>query len=348
MRAITVRGSGRPGMRISEVPDPRPREDEILVSGVELGICGTDREICSGLFGTPPPGRSWFVLGHEGLGRVSRVPPSAHPLGEGTLVIGVVRRPDPEPCAACSAGEAHGCLNGRYTETGITSLDGYGSELWTARPEHLVPVAENLRDVGILIEPASVVAKAWETIAQLEAGFWSASERVLVTGAGPIGLLAALFARQREREVHVFDRDGGLRAALVRDLGAHFHSGCADEVARRVRPDVVVETTAAPEVISGVSRGLAPHGVLCLLGIAADDGVAAPLSSRSTVLGNHSVFGSVSAGLRHFQQAQDALLAAPVNWLPRFVTRRLPLEEAEYAVRRHPEDVKVSVVLGDA
>jgi hypothetical protein len=134
----------------------------------------------------------------------------------------VVRRPDPLPCPACAAGQPDFCLNGQYAERGIKALDGYGATRWRVAPDFAVRVPGQLGDLGVLTEPASVVVKAWEQVDRFaqrapRQNGWIA----LVTGAGPIGLLAALLGVQRGYQVHVFDRiTGGLKPALIAALGA--------------------------------------------------------------------------------------------------------------------------------
>jgi threonine dehydrogenase-like Zn-dependent dehydrogenase len=128
VQAITVI-PGRPGSaELSEVPDPRPGPGDLLVETIALGVCGTDREIVAGEHGEAPPGGDRLVLGHELLGRVRDAPPGSG-VEPGDLAAGIVRRPDPEPCACCARGEWDMCRNGRYTERGIKGLDGYGAEL---------------------------------------------------------------------------------------------------------------------------------------------------------------------------------------------------------------------------
>src|SRR5207248_2668388 len=136
------------------------------------------------------------------------------------------RRPDPVPCLNCGLGEWDMCRNGRYTERGIKERDGYCSERYRIEARYAVRVAPGLERVGVLLEPASVLAKAWEQIERIGARAAWKPARVLVTGAGPIGLLAALMGVQRGLEVHVLDRvTEGPKPGLVRDLGAAYHSG---------------------------------------------------------------------------------------------------------------------------
>jgi threonine dehydrogenase-like Zn-dependent dehydrogenase len=212
---------GEPGSaELAELPEPEPKGGELLVEPLYLGVCGTDREILDGVHGEPPPGHERLVLGHELLGRVRDT---------GQLVAGIVRRPDPVPCLCCANGEWDMCRNGRYTERGIKALDGYGAELVTLEENFAIPIPEELGTLGVLTEPASILAKAWEQIDRISTRACSAHGRVLVTGAGPIGLMAALMGAQRELDVHVLDRaTEGVKPEAVRALGAEYHTGDAD------------------------------------------------------------------------------------------------------------------------
>ena len=193
MRAITLL-PGTPGSaELEEVPEPAAGEGSILVDGVALGICGTDAEIVRGDYGEAPPGDERLILGHESLGRVAEAPEGSG-FATGDLVVGIVRRPDPLPCPSCAAGEWDFCRNGGYTERGIKALHGYGSERWRIEPDFAVKLDPALGALGVLMEPTTVVAKAWEQIDRINARATIEPQRVLVTGAGPIGLLAALLA----------------------------------------------------------------------------------------------------------------------------------------------------------
>jgi len=118
------------------------------------------------------------------------VAPAGSNLKRGDLVVGIVRRPDPVPCAACAAGEWDMCRNGQYTERGIKQRNGYGSEQYRVEPEFLVKLDPALKTLGVLLEPASIVAKAWEQVGRIgsRAAFWQ-PRVALITGAGPVGLL---------------------------------------------------------------------------------------------------------------------------------------------------------------
>ena len=195
-------GAGDGGsVRLDDVPEPDAVLGSVVVEALATGICGTDAEIASGSYGWPPPGRDRLILGHESLGRVVDPGPSGFLAGE--HVVGIVRRPDPAPCPNCSVGEWDMCSNGGYTERGIKQADGFMAERWRIEPDYAVRVNKALGYLGVLLEPATVVAKAWEHIAAIgRRTFWD-PHTVLVIGAGPIGLLAALIGVQQGADVHV-------------------------------------------------------------------------------------------------------------------------------------------------
>ncbi|WP_278265221.1 glucose 1-dehydrogenase [Nocardia sp. AG03] len=331
MRALTVVPNQAGSLKVEEVPDPTPGPGELLVDGVSLGICGTDREIASGLYGWAPPGKERLVLGHESLGRV-RTAPDGSGFAPGDLVVGIVRRPDPVPCGACERGEFDMCRNGRYVERGIKEIDGYGSTAWVVRADYTVKLDPALTEVGVLMEPTTVVAKAWDQIERINQRAWFEPKSVLVTGAGPIGLLAALLGAQRGLDVHVLDRsDEGPKPGLVADLGATFHTASAAEVADKIQPDIVVEATGAPAVALQAMEVNNPGVIVCLTGVSSpgtDTEVDVGGLNRNIVLDNALVFGSVNANRHHYELAADALAKADASWLTRLITRRLPLERA--------------------
>jgi glucose 1-dehydrogenase len=348
MRALTVVPLQAGSAAVTEMPEPEPGPGELLVEGLALGVCGTDREIMDGEYGWAPPGEERLILGHESLGRVLEAPPDSG-FAAGDLVVGVVRRPDPEPCPACERGEFDFCRNGRYTERGIKEIHGYGSERWTVEADYAIKLDPALEPVGMLMEPTSVVAKAWDQIERIGRRAYFAPERVLVTGAGPIGLLAALLGAQRGLEVHVLDLNtDGPKPELARALGAHYHSTDVETVAGEASPDLVIEATGVPEVVLDAMEHNAAAGIVCLTGVSPrgrEVTVDAGGLNRDLVLENDVVFGSVNANQRHFELAAEALARADRSWLERMVTRRVPLEDFATAVEKQPDDVKVVLEL---
>ena len=345
MRALTVLPGRAGSARVDEVPAPSPADGALLARTLAIGVCGTDVEIVSGEYGFAPPGRERLILGHESLARIEEAPAGSG-FAPGDLVVGVVRRPDPVPCGNCAAGEWDMCRNGQYTERGIKERDGYCAELFRLEPEFAVRVDPSLGPLGVLIEPTSVVAKGWEHIERIgRRALWQ-PRRVLITGAGPIGLLAALLGVQRGLEVHVFDRTTtGMKPELVRDLGAVYHCGSLGDL-KTLEPDIVVECTGATPVIADAMALTGPDGIVCLAGVSPvgrTDEIDIGYLNRKLVLENDVVFGTVNANLRHYEAAAEALAKADKAWLGRLISRRVPLADWADALKRQPDDIKVVI-----
>jgi threonine dehydrogenase-like Zn-dependent dehydrogenase len=345
MRAITVSPGIANSARLEDIPEPPLSDGAVLVRTVALGVCATDREIISGAYGSAPPGQQRLVLGHESLGEVEAAPAQSG-LVPGDLIVGIVRRPDPVPCPACAAGEWDMCRNGRYTERGIKERHGYGVERFRIEPEFAVKIDPGLGILGVLLEPASILAKAWDHAERIgrRAQVWE-PKMVLVTGAGPVGLLAALMGMQRGLDVHVLDHnESGPKPALVRELGATYHTDMSDM--KRLKPDVLMECTGAPSVVRECLGVTAPSGILCLTGVT-EPGSKFELDigriNRAMVLDNDVVFGTVNANLRHYELAADALARADKAWLGRLITRRVPLDRWSEALEHRQGDIKVVI-----
>lgn len=344
MKAITVEPK-KPGTACFEdIPEPDVREGSVLVEAIAVGVCGTDVEIADGKYGWAPPGKTRLVLGHESLGRVLDPGPTSG-LKKGDLVAGIVRRPDPVPCPNCAVGEWDMCRNGRYTERGIKEIDGFMSERWRIEPEYAVKVDATLGILGVLLEPMTVVTKAWEHVLAVgRRAFWE-PKTVLVTGAGPIGLLGALLGRQLGLEVHVLARtQTGPKPELVRAMGATYHTCSVADFG--LEPDVIMECTGAGQVIAESMLKVGASGVVCLTGVGHGGSVpkipTANVAS-SAVLKNNVVIGSVNANKRHWYKGAEALARADRSWLARLITKRYKPEDFAQALSRHSEDIKVII-----
>jgi threonine dehydrogenase-like Zn-dependent dehydrogenase len=344
VKAITVEPHKPETTRLDDVPEPDAGGGSVLVEAVAVGVCGTDVEIVKGKYGWAPRGRTRLVLGHESLGRVIDPGPSGV-LQAGDLVVGIVRRPDPVPCPSCAVGEWDMCRNGQYAERGIKEIDGFMSERWRIEPEYAMKVDGSLGLLGVLLEPTTVVTKAWEQVVTVgQRAYWE-PQTVLVTGAGPIGLLAALVARQHGLDVHVLDRvESGPKPQLVRALGAAYHTGTVADVG--FQPDVIIECTGVGQVIADSIQAIAPGGVVCLTGVGTGGraiGLTVADVASNVVLRNNVVVGSVNANKRHWYKAGQVLARADHAWLARLVTRRVPPGEFMRALERQPEDIKVVI-----
>ena len=343
MKAITVEPKKPGTVRYEEFPEPGEREGSILVEAIAAAVCGTDVEIAEGKYGWAPPGKTRLVLGHESLGRVIDPGPRSS-LKRGDLVSGIVRRPDPVPCPNCAVGESDMCRNGRYTERGIKEIHGFMSERWRIEPEYVIKVDSAMGILGVLLEPTTVIIKALEQVLAVgQRAFWE-PKTVLITGAGPIGLLAAGVASLGGYEIHVLDRvKTGLKPDLVRALGATYHSGSVLEIG--FEPDIIVECTGVGVVIAESVQKVGAGGVVCLTGVGA--GGIAPRATAdiaaAAVLKNNVIVGSVNANKRHWYKANDRLGRLDRKWLGRLITRVEKPENFQQALERKPDDIKVVI-----
>jgi len=333
--------------RLDEVCAPPVSDGAVLVRTIALGVCGTDHEILSGLYGSAPQGEERLILGHESLGVVQEAPADCG-FTPGDHVVGIVRRPDPVPCPACAAGEWDMCRNGLYTERGIKQRHGFGSEFFRIEPEFAVKAEVSLGLLAVLTEPASVVAKAWSHIERIgQRARVYRPRNVLVTGAGPVGLLAAMMGAQRGLDVHMLDRHrDGPKPALAGKLGRYYPDVSALE---DLRFDIVLECTAAPALVAQAITRCAPAGIVCLVGVSAagqkqefDIGGF----NRTLVLDNDVVFGTVNANLAHYKSATEALAKADRRWLEALISRRVPLAKWQEALKPRPDDIKVVIEFG--
>ena len=234
------------------------------------------------------------------------------------------------------------CRNGLYTERGIKDRNGFAAARFRIEPEFAIKVDPKLGDLGVLIEPTSVVAKAWEQIERIgrRTPSWQ-PQTVLVTGAGPIGLLAALLGRERGCDLHVLDlAQTGAKPELVRALGGTYHTGDLDGL----EPDLVIECTGATSVILDALERVAPDGIVCLTGVSSGGHeIKFDLGrlNRTMVLENTIVFGTVNANRAHYEAAAAALVRADPNWLRRLITRRVALDRWNEALQKRTDDIKV-------
>lgn len=343
MKAITVEPKNAGSVRYEEIPEPDERDGSILVEAIAAAVCGTDIEIAEGKYGWAPPGKTRLVLGHESLGRVIDPGPGSS-LKKGDLVSGIVRRPDPVPCPNCAVGEADMCRNGQYTERGIKEIHGFMSERWRIEPEYVIKVDPSLGILGVLLEPTTVIIKALEQILAVgQRSFWE-PKTLLVTGAGPIGLLAAAVASLAGIEVHVFNRNTtGPKPDLVRDLGATYHSGNLLDIG--FEPDAIVECTGVGSVIADSIQIIGAGGVICLTGVGAGGTSTRAVGdvAAAAVLKNNVIVGSVNANKRHWYKANDRLSRLDRKWLGRLITRIEKPENFKEALERKPDDIKVVI-----
>jgi threonine dehydrogenase-like Zn-dependent dehydrogenase len=345
MQAVTLAPGQARSLKLQDLQESQREQGSVLVRTLSIGVCGTDRELIDGIYGEAPTGHDRLVMGHESLGRVIDAPAGSG-FATGDLVVGIVRHPDPEPCINCALGEWDMCRNGLYTERGIKQADGFAAERWSTEPGFLVKVDPRLGHAGVLLEPASVLAKAWEQVERIGLRSRWAPRIALVTGAGPVGLMAAMMGMQAGLEVHVMDHnESGPKPRLVRELGATYHTRFPP-----FEPDIVIECTGSPTVIAQAVSGSAPGSIVCLTGLGGAQHAASfdvATLNQSMVLENRVVFGTVNANLRHYHAAARALARAERGWLEKIITRRVALDDWRAAYEKRPGDVKTVLVFED-
>jgi threonine dehydrogenase-like Zn-dependent dehydrogenase len=319
MQAL-VTTPGEPGStRTAVVADPERRPGGVLIRTLEVGVCGTDREIDAGEYGTAPPGESELVLGHELLGEVAE---DGGGFTAGDLVTATVRRSCGR-CGACADGAPDACDTGDYAERGITGLAGFAGELVVEDAENVVAVPPALGRHGVLAEPGSICARAIRhTTAIGNRQPWRPA-RALVLGAGAIGMLATYMLRLEGHEVWTAARSdpASEKGQLVQASGARYLStaqtslGAAREEAGGF--DIVIEATGKAELMIEAMAALRRNGVACLLGLDAHAHqveLEGTLLGRDFVLENRVLFGSVNAHRTDWVAAVEALEAMQGRW----------------------------------
>jgi len=352
MRAVIVTPREQGSGRLAEVPDPQPREGEVLVRVREVGLDGTDIEILEGQYGEAPPGEDYLIIGHESLGQVQEVADGAEGLSPGDWVVAIVRRPDPMPCRNCAADEWDMCLNGQYTERGIKGRHGFLAEFYVEAPKFLVSVPKELSAFAVLLEPLSIVEKAVDQVKRIQSRMVWQPQRAMVLGAGTIGLLAAMVLRLEDVEVHIYNRsEHKIKRGLTESMGADYI--CAQErpldheLERAIGPvDIVVEATGFSPLAFDAMDMVGPNGIVCLTGVSGGSRtlqIAADHLNLEMVLMNKVVFGTVNANRRHFETGVRHLQEIEARWpglLSLMITRRSPIERFAEALQRSPRDIK--------
>ena len=349
MTLALVTQPGRAGTtRVTEIPADRVEEGQVAVRPLEVGVCGTDREISEGVFGIAAAGDE-LVLGHELLGVVDR---DGYGFSRGDLVTATVRRSCGR-CIACEAGSPDSCLTGAYSERGITRLDGFARELLGEDSEQLIAIPRALGRLGVLAEPASVCARAIRHARAIGGRQPWQLRRALVIGAGAVGTLATYLLRLDGVEVWTAALEPS--SDVVTACGARYVStretplpSVRDEAGAF---DLVIEAAGNAQVMVESIGLLGRSGVACLLGIdprrqtIAVDG---PLLAHDVILENRVVFGSVNAQRQDWVAAVEALDEARKRWdgaLASFVGLRVPLDRFDEAFEHRGS--KATLVLSE-
>ncbi len=330
---------------------------DVKLRMLEVGVCGTDKEICAFQYGAPPSGTAYLVIGHESLGEVIEVGADVSRVRVGDLVVPSVRRPCPhERCQACRADRQDFCYTGDFTERGLKEAHGFMAEFVVDHERYMNPVPAELREIGVLVEPLTIAEKAliqvWDIQERLP---WSCSvepgkgrahgRRGLVLGAGPVGLLGAMTLVQSGFDTYVYSHGSGPKASIVESIGATFVS--AEAKAAEMLPDLIGEIDLVYEAVGAsrlafqVLKIIGPNAVFIFTGV---PGRKAPIEvdadriMRNLVLNNQVVFGTVNAGPPAFEAAIRDLGVFAQRWpevVRSLITGRHPIEaHAEFLLGR--------------
>ncbi|MGH9592962.1 MAG: glucose 1-dehydrogenase [Bryobacteraceae bacterium] len=341
MKAVAVFPAER---RFEVIDHPEPHIDsptQVKLRMLDVGICGTDKEIVAFEYGTPPQGSPYLILGHESLGEVVEVGPQVSGIKSGDLAVPTVRRPCGLPgCVACEAERQDFCYTGKFTERGINRRHGFMAEYVVEEARYVNPVPAALRDVAVLVEPLTIAEKAvtqlWEVQKRLP---WGTSHRAVVLGGGPVGLLGAMKLMLEGFDTTVYSRTpaAGDLATLVAGFGAKFvHAETvtvADLAAQMGNIDVVYEAVGASSLAFEVMPCLGVNGVFIFTGVPGRKGpisVDTDAIMRAHVLKNQIIFGTVNASRQSFADAIADLGAFERRW-PRavgsLITGRFPIDQ---------------------
>lgn len=335
MKAIAV-FPGRPdSIHLAELPKPSvsdiPNGRGVLVQVLRVGVDGTDKEINAAEYGQAPPGCNFLVVGHECFGRVAEVGSNVTELAPGDYVVPTVRRPGGS--FYDTIGQYDMTTEETYYERGINLRHGYLTELFVEDPEYLVKVPQGLKQVGVLLEPTSVIEKgiiqAFE--AQRRLKIWR-PRRAAVFGAGTIGLLAAMSLRMRGLEVTSFGRSPApyLNSDLLQEIGVRYVSTeqmSVKDAAVQYGPfDLMFEATGYSPLVFEAMECLGKNGVLILSSVTGGNRsipVPADMINLGFVLGNKAVVGTVNANREYFEAGVYDLCRAELEfpgWLSKLLT----------------------------
>jgi glucose 1-dehydrogenase len=368
MKAITVHPASRQ-VKILDHKEPKlEKPTDVKVRVLDVGVCGTDKEICQFEYGTPPKGDDYLVLGHECLGEVVETGSDVAGLKSGDLVVPMVRRPCGKPeCVACANGRQDYCYTGGFTERGIKEQHGYMTELIVDSARYMNRVPRELRDVGVLVEPLTIAEKGLEQLWKVQQRFpWSGVEsgkaasgaNAVVLGAGPVGLLGAMALILAGFKTYVYSRapKPNEKADLVESIGARYVSSKTDSVEQLAEQvgniDVIYEAIGQSGTSYELMKVLGTNGVFIFTGVPPQHGggkVDTDLIMRNMVLKNQVVLGTVNAGKSTFEAAIRDLAIFKDRWpapTKALLTGRFPMEEHGELLLGNPSGIKNCIAIG--
>lgn len=370
VKAVAVFPEEKAVRVVTDHPEPKlERDSDVQLKMLDIGVCGTDREIAHFDYGAPPPGAHYLVIGHESLGEVVAVGKSVTNIKPGDLVVTMVRRPCGHPeCPACAMNRPDFCITGDFTERGIGGRHGFMTERVVDDQSYMIVVAPELRAVGVLLEPLTIAEKALIEVGDIEDRLpWlqpgarkngvrkdaaDVTKRAVVLGAGPVGLLGAmaLLVRGYQTWVYSLEPADSPKAKWVESVGGKYLS--AKDAAIAALPDTVgnidliYEATGNATIAFQAIQSLGVNGTFIFTGVPGKKGpieLDAELIMRNLVLKNQLVYGTVNAGRDAFEKAAADLHEFHRRWpaaLAALITSRHPPEDIESLLLGPSEGIK--------
>jgi threonine dehydrogenase-like Zn-dependent dehydrogenase len=351
VRAIIAEPPKRNSVKLVEIPKPPLEKGQVLLKTLCVGIDGTDREINEGVYGSPPSGSRYLVLGHEAVARVQEIGDRVEGFSEGDLVVPTVRRPCEENCPNCRIGETDMCLTGNYFEHGIYKLHGFASEYAVSDANFLIKIPTDLEDLAVLLEPLSIAEKAVTQSFKIQERMVWEPKKAFVVGAGPLGLLATMILRLKGLKVYAAAtrEKESLKARIVRSVGGTYINVRETPIeSLEEKFDIVIEASGRVEAALEALNLLGPNSVMCFLGIYREKRACKEFGKVLTtmVLGNRLMFGSVSSNKSHFEMGikdMSEIKRRYKNVLKMLITKKLHPTDFERAFKSETEDIKTII-----
>lgn len=338
MKAVAVIPKRPNSVHLAEIEKPKLEGTrDVLVEVLSVGACGTDREINNGEYGVAPNGSDRLVLGHENLGRIVEIGEKVTEFEPGNYVVATVRRPG-GTSVYDKIGEQDFTTDHRYYERGISRLHGYMAEYYVENADFLVQIPQTIADVGVLLEPLSIVEKGLKQASDIQERMkvWQ-PKSAAVLGVGSVGLLAVVALRMRGYAVHGFGldrREGYLNGELCEAIGSTYDStaeiSVADSVQKYGEYDLIFECTGYSPIIFDAMQSLNENGILILASVTGGNRTADKVPSdkinQAFVLGNRVMVGTVNANREHFEMGvKDLVLCEAMHpgWLGRMLTHKV-------------------------
>lgn len=356
MKAIAVYPGKADSAHIRRVKRPRIKDNEVLVKTLYAGVCGTDLEINQGLYGESPKGCNYLIMGHESVGEIVKsgihALPTHRQLSDKLYAVRTVRRPCGN-CENCNSGANDMCLTGNFNEVGIKGIHGVMAEYYADSLDNLVIAPENLKEIAVLIEPMSVVAKGTRHTDMIQERHAWNPKKALIMGAGPIGLLETMILRLSDIETYVMARSpsGNLKSQIAETAGAKYFSSkllTMEQVKKKVggNIDFIMDASGNAEKAFEAMEILGTNGVLCLTSITGGSksiSLDANKINLEFVLGNKCVFGTVNANKKDYEEGIKYFGMMATKWpflLEKLITGRFKPEDFSKAFEKSSDTIK--------